>query len=219
LSELEDLINKENKGEIERQLERLGFFTFNGLNKYAEKINELEVKLKSLINALNLDQSLNQELFDGIQKTLKERMINEGSQLDNGVKLRFDTEDFKKKISPPVNCSERLHICKAVCCKLQFPLSAEEIEKGKIKWDLGIPYQIRQKDNGYCTHNKADCSCSVYEDRPRICIKFSCVNDARIWKDFEKMELNKEWINSTLKKEPIKFEKSDLESVNINDQE
>jgi hypothetical protein len=43
-----------------------------------------------------------------------------------------------------VNCEERLHICKAACCQLDFALSVEEVESGKVKWDLGRPYFIRQ---------------------------------------------------------------------------
>jgi hypothetical protein len=38
--------------------------------------------------------------------------------------------------------------------------------------------------------------CTVYADRPAICRRWSCANDARIWKDFERMELNVAWLST-----------------------
>jgi Fe-S-cluster containining protein len=97
------------------------------------------------------------------------------------------------------NCEERLHICKAVCCRLQFALSVEEIESGQMKWELGKPYYNRHHEHGYCHQmNLEKKCCSIYENRPSVCRKYSCANDKRIWKDFENMELNQEWIDENL---------------------
>ncbi len=38
----------------------------------------------------------------------------------------------------------------------------------------------------------------MYEARPSTCKGYSCATDARIWKDFEKMELNTEWLSENL---------------------
>jgi Fe-S-cluster containining protein len=92
-----------------------------------------------------------------------------------------------------------MHICHAVCCKLNFALTAEEVDAGKVKWDLGFPYIVRHDADGLCTHNdRATGGCGVYADRPGICRRYSCANDRRIWKDFEKMELNSEWLDEHL---------------------
>jgi hypothetical protein len=40
--------------------------------------------------------------------------------------------------------------------------------------------------------------CLAYEDRPAPCRRYTCANDERIWKDFERMELNTEWIEANL---------------------
>jgi Fe-S-cluster containining protein len=111
-----------------------------------------------------------------------------------GIALRVEGE----QLAPPaqVNCAERMHICHAVCCKLNFALTAEEVDAGKVKWDLGFPYIIRHDADGLCTHNdRATGGCGVYADRPGICRRYSCANDRRIWKDFERMELNSEWLD------------------------
>ena len=103
-------------------------------------------------------------------------------------------------VDPPapayVNCAERMHICHAVCCKLNFALTVTDIEAAKVKWDLGFPFMIRHEEDGYCTHlERGSGGCGVYADRPNICRRYSCVHDARIWKDFDKMELNQEYLD------------------------
>ena len=106
-----------------------------------------------------------------------------------------------EQLAPPaqVNCSERMHICHAVCCKLNFALTAEEVDAGKVKWDLGFPYIIRHDADGLCSHNdRATGGCRVYADRPGVCRRYSCAKDRRIWKDFERMELNSEWLDKHL---------------------
>ena len=92
-----------------------------------------------------------------------------------------------------------MHVCHAVCCKLNFALTAPEVEGGAAKWDLGFPYMIRHESNGYCTHNDtATGRCGIYADRPGVCRRYSCATDTRIWKDFDNMELNEDWIRENL---------------------
>lgn len=113
--------------------------------------------------------------------------------------IAFGTEPTETEEPAPVDCEARMHICHAVCCKLNFALTPAEIEGGTTKWDLGFPYMIRHESNGYCTHNDtATGRCGIYADRPGVCRRYNCTNDTRIWKDFENMELNEEWIRENL---------------------
>jgi Fe-S-cluster containining protein len=96
-----------------------------------------------------------------------------------------------------VDCAARMHVCQAVCCTLPFPLSAEEVEAGEVRWDLGHPYVIRQTAEGYCVHNERPTGgCDVYDHRPGVCRGYSCAEDARIWSDFDNMVLNEEFLSS-----------------------
>lgn len=114
-----------------------------------------------------------------------------------GIAFRVDPEEPDPPVQ--VNCAERMHVCHAVCCKLNFALTPEEVEAGKVKWDLGFPYLIRHGSNGYCCHNDtATGRCTAYADRPGVCHRYSCANDKRIWKDFDNMVLNEEWIRANL---------------------
>jgi Fe-S-cluster containining protein len=88
---------------------------------------------------------------------------------------------------PQIDCEARVHLCKARCCSLVFPLSVQDLEERVVRWDYGRPYQIARRPDGYCVHNKAGtCQCEVYEQRPGICRTYDCRNDKRIWTDFDK---------------------------------
>jgi hypothetical protein len=91
------------------------------------------------------------EILQATEKVRRE-MEKRGETLGPGIALRVDEDESGEDEFVAINCSERLHICKAICCSLSFALSAEEVESGKIKWDLGQPYYIRQEKSGCCTH-------------------------------------------------------------------
>lgn len=98
-----------------------------------------------------------------------------------------------------IDCAARLHVCHAVCCKLDFALSIPEVESGSVKWDLGRPHFIRHDSQAACVHlDSHSGGHRIYEDRPGVCKGYSCAADPRIWNDFEKMELNQEWIDANV---------------------
>jgi Fe-S-cluster containining protein len=165
------------------------------LSEISERINDIEAFVFGINDAL-IEKGIlpSRFLFKKIEKVKKE-MMEHGESLHANIALRVDSENYPES---QVNCLERLHICKGICCKLSFPLSDEEVESGKIKWDLGRPYYIRQNEDGFCCSRGEEGKCNIYLNRPRVCRTYTCEGDERIWKDFEKMELNEEWINSNL---------------------
>lgn len=111
-------------------------------------------------------------------------------------------EGARYRIDPPnpapeavINCAERVHLCKAVCCKLNFALTPGEVRSGKVKWDRKLPYLIAHGEDGYCAHLDQGKGCNIFEDRPALCRRFDCRTDGRVWKDFEGMVPNTEWID------------------------
>lgn len=186
--------------QLERQLEHSSYYNQTVLSQYANRINELESFVYGLTDMLIEKKELNtEELQSAVEKTRNEMKEN-GETLHAGIALRMDGAHAATDHFVPVNCNERMHICKAICCKLSFALSASEIDSGKVKWDLGRPYFIRHEKNGYCTHlNENKKCCTVYNDRPKVCSGYSCAKDERIWKDFENMILNEEWLEANLK--------------------
>ena len=88
---------------------------------------------------------------------------------------------------PKIDCVARLPLCKARCCKLSFPLSFQDLDERVVQWNYRVPYQIRQRDDGYCVHCDAGSKqCGVYDQRPGTCRIYDCRQDSRIWLDFER---------------------------------
>lgn len=195
---------------LEQQVERGNLFAHTVLSKQSARINEIESFLFAIIDILTQKGVTPPiELTEAVRK-VREEMLASGEISNPGISLRNDKPDDKEFV--PVNCEERMHVCKAVCCKLDFTLSAEEVESGKIKWDLGRPYFVRQNPNScYCTHvESSTLKCGVYDDRPSACKKYSCAKDERIWKNFENMELNEEWITKNIGERKLKFSGSPM---------
>ena len=186
--------NKDNS-EFEKQMIRGQLATHATFSRISERVNDLEAFVFGINDAL-IEKGLLQSnfLFKKIESVKKNRMDN-GETLDAGVSLRVDNAENTLQ---PVDCEARLHICKAICCKLNFPLSQVEVEEGIIKWELGRPYYIRHSSDGFCCHRGVTGQCTVYNNRPKVCRSYSCQNDERIWKDFDALVINEEWINQNL---------------------
>lgn len=195
--------------ELERQVERGSLFTHSALSKQSARINEIESFLYAVIDVLTQKGITPPDELKLAVEGVRKEMIEKDEMSNPGLALRVDAIGENEFI--PVNCNERMHICEAVCCKLNFALSAEEVEGGKIRWDLGRPYIIRQEKNCYCSHiNPEDKKCGIYNDRPSVCKKYSCANDTRIWKDFDNMVLNKEWIEANIQENRFRFSRAPM---------
>ncbi|HTG34170.1 MAG TPA: YkgJ family cysteine cluster protein [Thermoanaerobaculia bacterium] len=185
--------------DLERQVEAGGLFTHSALSLHAERINRVEAFLYGLADALLDGGQVSEEQLRTQAVRVAKELEQKCETLSGGVVLRVNAEP------PPdaaaVDCAARMHVCKAVCCRLSFPLSAPEIESGKIKWELGKPYFARKDGTGCCVHLDGKKGCGVYQDRPRVCRDYSCEKDERIWKDFDRMVLNQEWIDQNLQPE------------------
>ena len=131
------------------------------------------------------------ELNERKQK-VAQRLAEKFREKGMGV-LRQDPEEDKYTFNQVVkiDCENRLHLCKAACCRLSFALSKQDVEEGIVKWDLGRPYMIAQDQDGYCRHlERCSSGCTIYKQRPVACRAYDCRNEKRIWVDFEKKLVN-----------------------------
>ncbi|MGH2733932.1 MAG: YkgJ family cysteine cluster protein [Actinomycetota bacterium] len=189
--------------DLERQLERGSQFAQAALDQMGGRLAGAEGYLHELVDLLKTRgvlaaTDLATEDQDHDDPEEPSRAPDAPARLSwPGIALRAEPEEPPPPVT--VNCAERMHICHAVCCKLNFALTPREVEGGKIKWDLGFPYMIRHGSNGYCIHNDTTTGrCTSYADRPGVCHRYDCTNDRRIWKDFDNMVLNEEWIRTNL---------------------
>jgi Fe-S-cluster containining protein len=190
--------------ELHRQVERGALFTHSALTNLSARINESDSFLYAIIDLMVRKGVMATEEIETFVQEVRRESIEKQETAHPNLSMRSDIEGDNDYT--PVNCEERWPVCKAICCKLDFALNAEEVEAGHVRWDMGRPYFIRHEQNGFCTHlNTVTKGCGVYGHRPGVCKKYSCAKDTRIWKDFEKMELNEEWINTYLKESKVKL--------------
>ena len=184
--------------ELERQVERGSLFTHTVLTEQTERANTTEAILSGLVDLLIDGGVINADKLRQAVEAVQDETAAAGDLATVGVAIRVDGDDANE---PPVivDCAARLPICQAACCRMRFALSAPEIESGPVKWDLGRPYLNRRGHDGYCHQcDPATHACGVYDERPGVCRRYSCAGDGRIWKDFDAMELNHEWIAANL---------------------
>jgi Fe-S-cluster containining protein len=180
--------------ELERQVERGHVFAHAVLSEQASRADENEAIIRGLVELL-----IERDVVEADDLVAAVNAVRAQTIAAPDIAVRVDDE-HDPEYGAPVDCEARLHICKAVCCRLRFPLSVEEVEAGgPIKWDLGRPYFNRHGSDGYCHQCDSEThACHIYEARPAPCRQYSCVGDDRIWKDFDAMELNQEYIDERL---------------------
>jgi hypothetical protein len=167
-------------------------YTHSRLNTNTKKILEAASFLYALIEILEDKGLITIEELDERKKIVGNRLTKQFRQNGNGVMLQdpeYDKYTFQSGAA--IDCENRVHLCKAACCRLPFALSKQDIREGIVHWDLGQPYLIAQDKDGYCVHlNRGSCGCSVYAHRPVPCRGYDCRNDKRIWLDFEQRTVN-----------------------------
>jgi Fe-S-cluster containining protein len=184
--------------ELERQVERGNLYAHTALTEQAARTNKSEALLLGLADLLVRSEVISADDLTAAVNATGRELHDAGRRATLDVAIRGDS-DRPTISADEIDCDARIPYCKAVCCRLRWPLSVDEIENGPVKWDLGRPYFNRHNSEGYCHMIDMDTyGCTVYEQRPAPCREFSCKGDERIWKDFDAMVINQEWIDSHL---------------------
>jgi Fe-S-cluster containining protein len=191
---------------LERQLERGGVRTQSLFNRTFERLSEVESMLLGLLDVLLARGVVAAEDVEPAVRRIEELTAARGGESAHEVALRVDDTAAAARPDAVVDCAARMHVCHAVCCKLAVKLDSDEVEGGRLRWDLGRPYYLRKEADGRCTHQERPSGgCGVYPDRPKPCRQYSCATDGRIWKDFERMVLNDEWLATHFRPDEPQF--------------
>lgn len=168
------------------------FYTHVRLSQTTNKNLENSAFLYGLIELLNEKGIISTDELDERKKVVGERLIAQLKEKGLGVMLQDPEEDkysFQGEVK--IDCENRVHLCKATCCRLRFALSKQDVHEGIVKWDLGHPYMIAHDKDHYCTHmERGTCRCTVRENRPLPCRGYDCRDDERIWLDFDNKIVN-----------------------------
>jgi hypothetical protein len=193
---------------IQKDLSSGLLYTHSRINANTSKTLESTSFLYALIELLNEKGILTIEEIDDRKRQVAERLVKRF--VDSGLGLMYQDPEYDKYTfdqEADADCESRLDVCKAVCCKLPFALSKQDVEEGIIRWEFGRPYLIAHGDDGYCVHlDRNTYKCTVREHRTVPCRGFSCRNNNRwpVWDDFEKKILNPELVER-IEKDNIKI--------------
>jgi hypothetical protein len=167
-------------------------YTHTRANANTSRLLEVASFLYALIELLVDKGLITLAELDARKATVATRVEQRFLAKGMGVNLQEPDQDkYAVQGAVQIDCENRVHLCKAACCRLWFPLSRQDVDEGVVQWDLRYPYIIHQDDQGYCKHlERATCRCTVYHHRPLPCRTFDCRHDKRIWVDFENQVIN-----------------------------
>jgi hypothetical protein len=161
-------------------------YTHSRANSNTAKLLEVSAFAYAVIELLAEKGLLSVEELDERKKVIADRLTKKFADQGMGVARQEPEHDkYTFQNSVRIDCENRLHLCKAACCRMRFALSKQDVEEGVLKWDFARPYLIARGSDGYCTHlDRAKSNCSVHSQRPVPCRAYDCRNDKRIWADF-----------------------------------
>jgi Fe-S-cluster containining protein len=167
-------------------------YAHNRANANTAAAHEANAALSALVELLVEKGLVDRKAFEDRCTQSSEQLRREYVERGMAVAMQeFGVSKYEFKGGAEIDCENRLHLCKATCCRLPFALSKQDVQEGIVKWDLGQPYMNARDADGYCTHlDKCTGRCSVYARRPIPCRGYDCRKDQRIWLDFEKRLIN-----------------------------
>jgi len=156
-------------------------------NANTSKVLEVASFSYALIELLMERGVISVEELDERKKQVGQRLSEKFAEKGMGVALTNDEQDkYAYEGSAEIDCENRIALCRGACCRLSFALTVQDLEEGRVKWDLGRPYMIRHDEDGYCHHvERTSKRCGIYDNRPVVCRAYDCRKDTRIWEDFE----------------------------------
>ena len=156
-------------------------YTHTRINDNTKKTLESTSFLYALIELLEDKGIITIEELDERKKQIAERLVKKFKE--SGLGLMYQDPEFDKynfEHTACIDCQDRMDVCKAVCCKLPFALSKQDVDEGIIQWNFSRPYIIAHNGDGYCSHlDKETYECAVHEHRPVPCRGFDCKDNKR----------------------------------------
>ena len=162
-------------------------YTHSRANANTARLLEVSSFAYAAIELLAEKGLLSIEELDERKKAVADRLTEKFADQGMGVARQEPEHDkYTFQNTVRIDCENRLHLCKAACCRMRFALSKQDVEEGVLKWDFARPYLIARGSDGYCIHlDRVKSNCSVHSHRPLPCRAYDCRNDKRIWADFE----------------------------------
>ena len=140
-------------GELRKEIVASLVYTHSRANANTSRALETASFLYALIEVLTEKGVLTIEELDERKDKIADRVEKRFLSKGMGV-VPQDPEQDKYAFAGEahVDCENRVHLCKAACCRMLFPLSRQDIAERIVMWDLEAPYMIAQTEDRYCRH-------------------------------------------------------------------
>ncbi len=115
-------------------------YTHTRINANTNKNLEAASFLYALIEILSEKGLLTIEEQDELEKQVAQRLVRRF--VESGMGLMYQDPEYDKYTfdhEAHVDCESRLAVCKAVCCKLPFALSRQDVEEESFDGNLADP--------------------------------------------------------------------------------
>ena len=171
-------------------------FLHKQINETTKKTLQSTSFLYALIDILTDKGIITIEELDERKKEIAANLVTQHAK--SGIGCLYQDPEMDKysfEGEADVDCGDKMRHCRAICCKIPFALSRQDVEEGIVRWDFGRPYVIAHGDDGYCVHlDRETYRCTVHEHRPVPCRGFNCRDSKRwnIWEDAECTSLEPE---------------------------
>jgi len=176
-----------NGGGLSEEEARMGLvYAHDRANANTAELEKAVATIEALVELL-VEAGLEPERIEAARARATERVRKRFTERGMAVvRQDFDVPKREFPDGVEIDCANRVHLCRAACCRLQVGLSGEDVREGILRWDTGNPYALERGEDGWCVHmERGSCRCTVYEARPIPCRGFDCREDKRIWLDFE----------------------------------
>src|SRR5262247_1047008 len=120
-------------------------------NTNTSKTLEVMAFAYALIELLLEKGLLTEEELNDRKRQVALRLVEKLKDSGMGVMLQQpEIDKYTFEGGARIDCENRVHLCRAACCRLRFALSKQDLEEGIVKWDLARPYLIARESDGYC---------------------------------------------------------------------
>jgi Fe-S-cluster containining protein len=167
-------------------------YAHNRANANTAQVHQANATLQAMVDILVERGLLDPGELEARRSAAAEALRKAYVQRGMAVAMQdFGVSKYRFQHASEVDCENRVHLCRAACCKLPLALSKEDVQESVVCWELDQPYMIAHAAEGYCVHMDREAHrCGVYEQRPIPCRGYDCSKDERIWLDFENKVVN-----------------------------
>ena len=186
------LTTSDERAQLPQEILKAFIYTHNRSNANTSEVHLACSSLQAVVELLLERGLIDRDELAKRQNAAAETLRRQYMQRGMGVAVQeFGVSKCQFHAGAHVDCENRIHLCHAACCKLPLALSKEDIQEGKVAWELDQPYMLAHGADGYCTHmDREEHTCTVYEHRPIPCRGYDCSHDQRIWQDFENYKIH-----------------------------